>query len=281
MKALTPSNHRLADAFRVYQPFSFYAEFGIVPRIVLVTTPIFLILYFYHLYAPSMNWPTFSEMGRSWMIYATEVEWDGKTQLVRDTTISLIRLAVGFAFGVVIGFFVGLHVGMIPIVRTSLIPIFIAAAMIPPAAMLPFLIPIFGVGETIKIVFIFLGIGLPFIAADTIRSAQQVPKDMIDSAMTFGASEIGVIYREVVPFMIPRLLRSMKMALGSGVTYLMFAEGLVADAGLGYSLYRYGQNFQMDFVIPILAYATVIAFVLDQLVALALRIKSKWEDIRA
>jgi NitT/TauT family transport system permease protein len=78
--------------------------------------------------------------------------------IVADTKASLLRLGSGIGLATATTLILGLGIGLLPIVRSSLGPLVAAISVIPPIAVLPILFIAFGLGETAKIMLIFVGV---------------------------------------------------------------------------------------------------------------------------
>ena len=81
----------------------------------------------------------------------------GKIPLLADTAASLGRLGAGVGLATATTLILGLAIGLLPVVRAGLGPLVATLAVIPPIAVLPILFIVFGLGETSKIVLVFIG----------------------------------------------------------------------------------------------------------------------------
>jgi NitT/TauT family transport system permease protein len=207
--------------------------------------------------------PAFSTIGDGFVRMAFEADKrTGDYLLWTDTLASLIRLFSGLAIATVAAGVVGIAVGMLPYMRSAFHSFIGVLAMIPPLAILPILFIIFGLGETAKIALIVIGIA-PLIMRDMILRVEELPREMMVKAQTLGASTWQIALRVVVPQMLPRLIDSLRLSLGAAWLFLIAAEAIASQSGLGYRIFLLRRYLAMDVILPYVAWITLLAFLLD------------------
>jgi NitT/TauT family transport system permease protein len=179
-----------------------------------------------------------------------------------DTFASLARLLTGVTIAALFGGVIGILQGLIPYVNRTLQNFVAVLSMIPPLAILPILFIVFGLGETAKIVLIIIGI-LPFVIRDLAQRVEELPREQLIKAQTLGANTWGIILRVVMPQMIPRLIDSVRLQLCSAWLFLIAAEAIAAESGLGYRIFLMRRYLAMDVILPYVAWITLLAFLLD------------------
>lgn len=189
----------------------------------------------------------------------------------QDTLSSLERLGIGVGVSALIALVVGVLNGTIPYIRAPLSPLVTAISLIPPMAILPVLFIVFGLGELSKIVLIAIGI-TPFLIRDMQQRTLEIPREQLIKAQTLGANTWQIIVRVVLPQIMPRLLASVRLSLGSAWLFLIAAEAIVAEDGLGYRIFLVRRYLSMDVILPYVLWITLLAFLLDYL----LRRYSQW-----
>ncbi len=107
---------------------------------------------------------------------------------------SLMRILVALLAAVIIGVPVGIAMGLSPTVRGILDPLIELYRPVPPLAYLPLMVIWFGIGETSKILLIYLAIFAPVAmsALAGVKSAQQV---RIRAAQSLGAARADTAVR--------------------------------------------------------------------------------------
>jgi len=220
--------------------------------------------------------PTPATMASSFYHLATaENVRTGQIVLWTDTFASLERILIGVAISAFIGLVVGIANGGIPLIRAKLSPLVTVASLIPPMAILPILFIAFGTGEAAKIALIVIGV-TPFLIRDLQGHALRLPDEQLIKAQTLGASSWQVLLRVLLPQLTPRLLNATRLALGSAWLFLIAAEAIAAQEGLGYRIFLVRRYLSMDVILPYVAWITLLAFLLDQILAWTSRLAFPW-----
>ena len=175
---------------------------------------------------------------------------------------SLARILVALLAAVIIGIPVGIAMGLSPTVRGILDPLIELYRPVPPLAYLPLMVIWFGIGETSKILLIYLAIFAPVAmsALAGVKSAQQV---RIRAAQSLGASRTQVLLFVILPGALPEILTGLRIGLGVGWSTLVAAELIAATRGLGFMVQSAGEFLATDVVLAGIAVIAVIAFILE------------------
>lgn len=220
--------------------------------------------------------PSFSKMAEAFWRMATQPDRrSGDLLLWVDTSASLIRLAIGVASGASLGLLIGLNTGLFPGLRAMLTPMITVLSLIPPLTILPILFISFGVGELAKIVLIFIGTVF-VIARDIHLAVEAIPKQQITKALTLGIAPLSVIYRVVLPQIMPRLINTTRLTLGAAWLFLIAAEAVASTDGLGYRIYLVRRYLAMDIIIPYVIWITALGFAMDWCLRLIVRFAYPW-----
>ncbi len=220
--------------------------------------------------------PTFTQMADAVKRMAfTEDRRSGHYLMVQDTLSSLQRLLTGVFLAALVGLLLGLNMGLFPGVDALLRSFITFISMIPPLAILPIIFISFGVDETAKIMLIFLGI-FPIITRDIYLAVQQLPKEQITKALTLGASQLALAYRIILPQILPRLIDTLRLALGAAWLFLIAAEAISSTDGLGYRIFLVRRYLAMDVILPYVLWITLLGFTMDWGLRMLLRWRFKW-----
>lgn len=195
----------------------------------------------------------------------------------KDTGASLQRLALGLSISALLGLVLGVAAGAVPLFGAPLTPLVTVISMIPPLAVLPILFIVFGLGELAKVMLIIVGVA-PCIARDIEGHARQIPKEMLIKAQTLGANTWTVILRVVLPQLMPRLLISLRLLLGSAWLFLISAEAIASTDGLGYRIFLMRRYLAMDVILPYVAWITLLAWLMDLGLRKTSRLLFPWFD---
>ena len=186
----------------------------------------------------------------------------GRILFWHDTWASLKRLGLGIGISATFGLLFGLLVGLVPLVRSLLSQFVAVLSMIPPLALLPILFIVFGLGELSKVVLIVIGT-LPFIIRDMSQRTLEIPQELIVKAQTLGASSWVIAVRVALPQVMPRLIQAVRLSLGPAWLFLIAAEAIAADLGLGYRIFLVRRYLAMDVILTYVIWITILAFLMD------------------
>lgn len=192
-----------------------------------------------------------------------------------DTLASLQRLGLGLGIATLSALLIGLVLGVLPPVRATFGPLVTAIAVIPPIALLPILFIGLGLGETAKVALIFIGIA-PVMVRDITAHVAGLPREQIVKAQTLGASSWQIMIRVALPQAMPRLLHAVRLALGPAWVFLISAEAIASDVGLGYRIFLVRRYLSMDVIIPYVAWIAVLAIMMDVTLAFLSRRLFPW-----
>lgn len=175
---------------------------------------------------------------------------------------SLTRIAIALVLAAIVGVPVGIAMGLSPTVRGILDPLLELYRPVPPLAWLPLVIIWFGIGETPKILLIYLAIFAPVVMSTLagVKSAQQV---RVRAAQSLGASRAQVLWLVILPGALPEILTGLRIGLGVGWSTLVAAELIAATRGLGFMVQSAGEFLATDVVLAGIAVIAIIAFVLE------------------
>lgn len=220
--------------------------------------------------------PTVSAMAQEVRVMAFQVDpQTGAIPLWADTGASLRRLLLGLAIATATTLCLGLAIGVLPLVRATLGPVIGAIAVIPPISVLPILFITFGLGETSKIVLIVVGV-TPFMVRDLAAHVAAIPEEQIVKAQTLGASTWQIVLRLALPQAMPRLLECLRLSLGPAWVFLISAEAIASDVGLGYRIFLVRRYLAMDIILPYVAWTALLAVGLDFILLTASRRAFPW-----
>lgn len=146
---------------------------------------------------------------------------------------SLWRIAAGLMLAIVIGLPLGVVMGYFPKVDRFLAPLVYLTYPIPKIALLPILMLLFGIGDSSKIVMIFLIIVFQVVVAvrDGIRS---IPKETYYPLYSLGASFTDIFYEVLWPASLPKFITAVRVALATAISVLFFTETFGTQYGMGY-----------------------------------------------
>ena len=212
-----------------------------------------------------------------WQVALGLRELYARGDLVRYVFDSLRRVAIGYAIAVALGVPLGLWMGLSPTVFAAANPLVQILRPISPIAWIPIAIVLWGIGEAAPIFLIALAGVFP-IASSVAAHVRSVPPMFVAAARNFGLGEAAIIRRVLFPAVLPRMLSSLRLALGVCWIVVVAAEMIAVDSGLGYLIIdarNAGKRY--DLVIAGMVLVGAIGLVLDLSFRLLERVRSvRW-----
>lgn len=172
---------------------------------------------------------------------------------------SLTRMLVALFFAALIGIPVGIAMGLSPAIRGLLDPLIELYRPVPPLAYLPLMVIWFGIGETSKILLIYLAIFAP-VTLSTLAGVKNAQQVRIRAAQALGASRWQLLRFVILPGALPEILTGLRIGLGVGWSTLVAAELIAATRGLGFMVQSAGEFLATDVVLAGIAVIALIAF---------------------
>lgn len=198
------------------------------------------------------------------------------TPFLEHVWISTARVFGAFALACLLGVPLGLAMGINPIMRGVFDPLIEFYRPIPPLAYLPLMIIWFGIGETSKVLLIFLSVFAP-VALGARAGVKSAAIEQIHAAYSFGASRWQVTRHVILPSALPEILTAMRIGIGFGWTTLVAAEMVAATRGLGYMVLSASQFLQTSTVMMGIIVIAAIAFGFDMVMRAVERRVVPWK----
>ena len=153
--------------------------------------------------------------------------------LVIHMLVSLGRVFAGIIISLIIGIAIGYAMTESNAWSSLLTPLVYFTYPVPKTALLPIIMLVFGLGDCSKITLIVLIIVFQVIV--TVRdSIMNISKEFIDCAENFGASKWQTFWYVIMPAILPGVLTTIRLSIGTALAVLFFAEGYGTTLGLGY-----------------------------------------------
>jgi ABC-type nitrate/sulfonate/bicarbonate transport system permease component len=202
--------------------------------------------------------------------------YEGKSLLWPAIVASVGRVASAAILVVIVGIPVGVLMGAAPRINALLSPLVDPFRSAPIVALLPILVMWMGIGEGMKVTFLFLGAVVYLIPM--VRDAiLAVPQSYWISARDLGATPFESVHRAVLPIAMPRIADAIIVAVSVMWTYITVAEYVNAGAGLGQLIQNSRRFSAMDQVFAGIIVIIALALVTYQLMSWAKRRLYGWE----
>ena len=208
----------------------------------------------------STFFPTVSEI----LDGAVTIFTDEDKKVWTDIGTSAMRVFSGFLLAAVIAIPLGIYMGSYRIWEAFMQPIFEFIRYFPVPALIPLLVAIYGVDEESKIILIFLGtfFQLILMVADEVR---RVSEELVKVAYTMGANSIEVLFKILLPSALPGIFDALRLCHGWAWTYVVVAEMIATNEGLGIRIMKFARFVQMPKVMTYLLILGMLGLILDLL----------------
>lgn len=226
---------------------------------------------------------TYGKITSSLFVPSPTAVWQAIVGMAKDGTLfvncwdSTRRVMVGWFWSALIAVPLGMIMARSKVVSALLQPIIEFARYLPVVALVPLTILYLGIDENQKYVIIWLGtfFQLILMVIDTVSS---VDRNMINAALTLGASRWQV-YKEVIfPASLPGLMDDFRLTIGWAWTYLVVAEMVAANSGLGYIILKSQRFMATDVIFAGLILIGAIGLLTDWLMRLLTKLIVPWHD---
>jgi taurine transport system permease protein len=189
---------------------------------------------------------------------------------------SLMRVVVGFFFGALIGIPLGYAMGLSNWFRGWFDPIVEFMRPVPPLALIPLVIIWAGIGETGKIILLFLA-ALWIMAIGARAGVSGVRISKVHAAYSLGASKLQIMRHVIIPNSLPDIFTGARVAMGVCWGTVVAAELVAAEKGAGMMIMVASKFQNTDIVIMGIIMIGVIGFGIDILMRLAERWLVPWK----
>ncbi|UWR23021.1 ABC transporter permease [Sulfitobacter sp. S190] len=196
--------------------------------------------------------------------------------LIEHLGYSLFRVVAGFLLGALVGIPLGYAMGLSNWFRGWFDPIVEFMRPVPPLALIPLVIIWFGIGESGKIILLFLAaLWIMAIAARSGVSGVNISK--VHAAYSLGASKWQIMRHVIVPNSLPEIFTGARVAMGVCWGTVVAAELVAAEQGAGMMIMVASRFQNTDIVILGIILIGVIGFGIDMLMRWAERLLVPWK----
>ncbi|MBW9051294.1 ABC transporter permease [Rhizobium mesosinicum] len=152
-----------------------------------------------------------------------------------DIGMTVWRVVGGFILSALVAVPLGILMGAYKPVEALLEPFVSFARYLPASAFVPLLILWAGIGETQKLLVIFIGAVFQIVLMVAV-AVSGTRRDLVEAAYTLGARDRGVVRRVLIPANAPDIAEILRLVLGWAWTYVIVAELIGASSGIGYMI---------------------------------------------
>ncbi|KIL99423.1 Alkanesulfonates transport system permease protein [Paramagnetospirillum magnetotacticum MS-1] len=198
-------------------------------------------------------------------------------ELTNHVLATLQRVALGFGFGVAAGTVLGAVSGYWSLARRLIDPTLQALRNIPSIAWVPMFILWFGIFETSKVILIAVGVFFP-IYLSLSGAILGVDRKLVEVGRIFRFSHAEMITRILLPATLPAYVISLRSGLGLGWMFVVAAEFMGAEEGLGFLLVDGQQTGRPAVILASITAFAILGKITDWLLASASARFLTWQD---
>ena len=178
-------------------------------------------------------------------LWTTFVEtWFGD-RLGSDVLPSVARFATGTGLAIVLGIALGVPIGLVRWLRRYTEPLFEFFRAIPPPVLVPVLMLVVGVNNSMKVLVIVSGAIWP-VLLNTVEGVRAVDPVLRDTARTYRIDGFTRLRFVVLPAAAPQIFAGIRQALSVGLILMVISEMFASSSGLGFTIV----TFQRTFAVP-------------------------------
>ena len=198
-------------------------------------------------------------------VFSAFIEMARNGTLAKHLAASLQRLTLGWGLGASLGVLVGFAIGLSSLARSTALPLVSALFPIPKIALLPLFIIWLGIGEVSKVATIAFGVFSPMAIA-TFGGVDNVDRNLIRMAQSFGVPTLTIIRRIILPGAMPALLSGARISASIAIILLTAAEMIGAQFGVGAMVLAAGNLMQIDQLVAGVLVLSAMGFTISQLI---------------
>jgi NitT/TauT family transport system permease protein len=189
-------------------------------------------------------------------VIASVVRYFTSGEIWEHVGVSLQRATFGFAIACAIALPLGLLIGWFRIFDRLVGPVIEVFRQLPPLALFPVMIILFGLGFRAQVAIVVWASVWP-VLLNTISGTRQVDPTLVKAAKSLGAGQYQIFRTVVLPSAVPVISTGLRLGGSYALLVLVAAEMIGANSGLGFLIINRQYNFripQMYAAITILAW---------------------------
>jgi NitT/TauT family transport system permease protein len=190
---------------------------------------------------------------------------------------SAFRILISFVAAAALALPLGVAMGAFEPINRLMEPVMAPLRYLPISAFIPLLILWLGIGEAQKVAFLFLGVFV-FLLPVVVTAVHAVPEELVQTALTLGASRWQVIRTVLLPAALPDIFDSFRVMNAISWTYVILAEFVNARQGLGYMIQLAGAHLKTAHVFSGILIIGVIGLGTDWIIRGLNQLLFRWRE---
>lgn len=155
-----------------------------------------------------------------------------EAEFSRSAFKSFVRVLEGFLIGLAFSLPIGIAMGSLGKAKALFEPSATFLSYLPIPALVPLTMSIFGIDEMQKVFFLAMAFAIYLVPLFT-KAVDEVDTVYLHTAATMGTGRFASIHKVLIPIAAPGIVHAMRLGFGVGWTYIILAEMVAADRGLG------------------------------------------------
>jgi NitT/TauT family transport system permease protein len=196
-----------------------------------------------------------------------------------DVRASVYRISVGWILSTLFALPIGILMGNFRFFEGLFEPFIDFVRYMPAVAFVPLTILWAGVDDGQKFIILFIGTFFQQVLM-VMDNVKTVPYEMIQVSYTFGLSKWEILQQVILPAALPGIWDTLRITLGWAWTYLVVAELVAANVGLGYRIMRAQRFLQTDTIILGILVIGVLGLITDYAFKSTYRVLFRWAERR-
>lgn len=198
-------------------------------------------------------------------------------QLIKDISISLIRVLEGYLIAAVLGISLGVFMGINEKVNKFFFLTFTSMRQIPMLAWIPLIVLWFGIGESSKIIVIVIAAYFP-ILLNTMNGIKRTDKKLIEVGNMYNLSKWKLFTKIYFPSALPSIFVGLKLGLGISWMAVVGAEIIASSSGIGYRMNDARSLMQPEVVFVGMLVIALVGIIMDQILTRVSKQITPWEN---
>jgi ABC-type nitrate/sulfonate/bicarbonate transport system permease component len=223
--------------------------------------PVALLAAWWSASAGSTNyqWPPLSKI-----LVAFKDTWT-PDRLRSDVFPSLLRLGLGYALALVAGIAAGVLIGASPRLRAFCEPVLEFMRAVPPPVLVPIIMLVAGIGDTMKVIVIASGCVWP-VLLNTVEGVRGRDEVLADTCRVYGIGGALRVRHLILRAASPQIVTGARQALSIAIILMVISELFAAQNGLGFTVMQFSRAFQIPemwsgvFLLGLIGVALALAY---------------------
>lgn len=192
-----------------------------------------------------------------------------------DASVSIYRIVVGWLCATALAVPMGILMGNFRFFEGLFEPFIDISRYLPVVALIPLTILWAGIGDMQKFLILFIGTFFQQVLM-IMDSVKQVPMKLINVGKTLGMSRVEILYTIVLPAAMPGIWDTFRITIGWTWTYLVVAELVAAENGLGRRIMDAQRYLATDTIIFGILFIGFLGLLTDYVFKISGNLMFKW-----